>query len=60
MYSRWNEIVAEAKKGKGEYQPYAKMKEEYTNMVAWVAARMPKFTKIDVTITIHLAESPLL
>ena len=60
MYSRWNEIVAEAKKGKGKYQPYAKMKEEYTNMVAWVAARMPKFTKIDVTITIHLAESPLL
>ena len=46
-----NEIVAEAKKGKGKYQPYAQMKEKYTNMVAWVAARMPKFNKIDVTIT---------
>jgi Holliday junction resolvase RusA-like endonuclease len=46
-----NEIVAEAKKGKGKYQPYAQMKEKYTNMVAWVAARMPKFNKIDVAIT---------
>lgn len=30
-----NEIISAAKKGKGNYQPYSKMKHEYTDMIAW-------------------------
>ena len=46
-----NEMIDAAKQGKGKYQPYAKMKETYTNMVAWLAKKLPKYNKIRVIIT---------
>ena len=46
-----NEIIDAAKQGKGKYQPYAMMKETYTNMVAWLAKSLPKFEKVALIIT---------
>jgi Holliday junction resolvase RusA-like endonuclease len=46
-----NEIIAAAKKGRGKYQPYAEMKEEYTNMVAWLAKKLPKYERVNIHIT---------
>lgn len=37
-----NEVIEAAKQGKGKYQPYALMKEEYTTMIAWIAKKMPR------------------
>jgi len=45
-----NDIIDAAKKGKGKYQPYAIMKEQYTDIVAWTAKKLPKFNKIDIII----------
>jgi Holliday junction resolvase RusA-like endonuclease len=45
-----NEIITAAKMGRGKYQPYAKMKEEYTNMVAWLAKKLPRYKKVDISI----------
>ena len=47
----FNEIIEAAKGGKGKYQPYAQMKETYTNMVAWLAKGLPKFKKVALIIT---------
>jgi Holliday junction resolvase RusA-like endonuclease len=46
-----NDMIDAAKKGKGKYQPYAIMKEQYTDIVAWTAKKLPKFNKIDIEIT---------
>lgn len=46
-----NEIIDAAKHGKGKYQPYARMKEEYTSMVAWLAKKMPRYEKVALIIT---------
>jgi len=46
-----NDMIDAAKKGKGKYQPYAIMKEQYTDIVAWTAKKLPKFSKIDIEIT---------
>ncbi len=46
-----NEIIKAAKKGKGKYQPYAIMKEEYTNIVAWLAKKLPKYERVKIYIT---------
>jgi Holliday junction resolvase RusA-like endonuclease len=46
-----NEIIDAAKKGKGKYQPYAEMKDQYTNMVTWLAKKLPKYNRVDITIT---------
>ena len=45
-----NDMIDAAKKGKGKYQPYALMKEQYTDIVALTAKKLPKFNKIDITI----------
>jgi Holliday junction resolvase RusA-like endonuclease len=49
----FNEIIDAAKHGMYKYQPYAQMKETYTNMVAWLAKRLPKFEKVALIITWH-------
>ena len=46
-----NEIIDAAKRGMYKYQPYAQMKEHYTNMVAWLTKRLPKFKKVALIIT---------
>ena len=46
-----NDMIDAAKKGKGKYQPYAIMKEQYTDIVAWTAKKLPKFNRIDIEIT---------
>ena len=48
-----NTIIAESKKGRGKWQPYNEMKQEYTNIVAWIAKSEIKkqLKKIDLTIT---------
>jgi Holliday junction resolvase RusA-like endonuclease len=48
-----NEMIEAAKKGRGKYQPYADMKAEYTDMVAWCAKMLPKYNYIDIKITWH-------
>lgn len=45
-----NEIIAEAKKGKGKYQPYNEMKRHYTDIVTWLAKKLPKYGKVNITI----------
>ena len=47
----FNKIIKAAKQGRGKYQPYALMKDEYTQIVAWCATRLPKYGRVDVTIT---------
>jgi len=46
-----NEIIDAAKQGKGNYQPYARMKEEYTTMVAWLAKKLPTYERVALIIT---------
>ena len=48
-----NTIIAESKKGRGKWQPYNEIKQEYTNMVAWIAKSEIKkqLKKIDLEIT---------
>lgn len=46
-----NDIIAAAKAGRGKYQPYAIMKEQYTTMVTWLAKKLPKYERIDICIT---------
>lgn len=46
-----NEMIDAAKKGKGKYQPYAEMKDTYTNMVAWLAKKLPTYNRINIVIT---------
>ena len=46
-----NEMIDAAKQGKGKYQPYALMKEEYTNMITWIAKKLPKYEKVALIIT---------
>ena len=46
-----NEIIDAAKQGKGKYQPYAMMKEEYTTMIGWLAKKLPKYEKVVLIIT---------
>ena len=48
-----NEMIAAAKQGKNGYQPYAEMKQQYTDMVAWPAKMLPKYNCIDIKITWH-------
>jgi len=45
-----NEIVVAAK---SHFGAYAKMKDEYTNAVAWLAKKLPKFERVDIVITWH-------
>jgi len=47
----FNEIIEAAKGGKGKYQPYAQMKETYTNMVAWLAKKLPTYERVALIIT---------
>lgn len=46
-----NEIIDAAKGGRGRYQPYAQMKEEYTNLVAFLAKQLPHCEKATLKIT---------
>ena len=48
-----NTIIAESKRGRGKWQPYNEMKQEYTNIVAWIAKSeiKKKLKKIDIEIT---------
>ena len=46
-----NDIIEAAKQGKGKYQPYAIMKEQYTNEIGWIAKKLPKYNRVDITIT---------
>ena len=46
-----NEMIDAAKKGKGKYQPYSMMKQTYTDMVAWLAKKLPKYQQVNITIT---------
>lgn len=46
-----NEIIAAAKKGKGKYQPYSIMKREYGAMITYLAKKLPKRNKVNITIT---------
>lgn len=48
-----NTIIDESKKGRGKWQPYNEMKQEYTNIVAWIAKSEIKkqLKKIDLEIT---------
>lgn len=43
-----NEIIDAAKSHFGEY---ASMKETYTNMVGWLAKKLPKYQRVNITIT---------
>ena len=48
-----NTIIAESKRGRGKWQPYNEIKQEYTNIVAWIAKSeiKEKLEKIDLEIT---------
>ena len=46
-----NEIIAAAKQGRGKYQPYALMKEQYTSEIGWLAKKLPRYSRVDITIT---------
>src|SRR5690554_2752765 len=48
-----NEIIKAAKKGRGKYQPYAIMKEQYTSEIGWLAKKLPRYNRVDITITWH-------
>ena len=39
-----NDIVKDAKRGRGKYQPYAIAKKEWTETVAWCAKKLPALT----------------
>lgn len=46
-----NDIIDAAKKKARNYKAYSMMKDENTDMVAWLAKKLPKYNKINVTIT---------
>lgn len=46
-----NEIIDAAKQGKGKYQPYSIMKQTYTDMVAWLAKKLPAYKRVALMIT---------
>ena len=46
-----NEIIDAAKQGRGKYQPYAIMKEQYTSDIGWLAKKLPAYNRVDITIT---------
>ncbi|HZK34885.1 MAG TPA: Holliday junction resolvase [Bacillota bacterium] len=46
-----NEIIEAAKQGRGKYQPYAIMKEQYTSDIGWLAKKLPAYERVDITIT---------
>ena len=46
-----NEMIDAAKQGKGKYQPYSIMKQTYTDMVAWLAKKLPAYEKVALIIT---------
>jgi Holliday junction resolvase RusA-like endonuclease len=46
-----NDIIEAAKKGRGKYQPYNIMKEQYTETIMWHAKKLPKFGKVNISIT---------
>ncbi len=48
-----NTIIAESKRGRGKWQPYNELKQEHTNIVAWIAKSEIKkqLKKIDLEIT---------
>jgi Holliday junction resolvase RusA-like endonuclease len=46
-----NEIIDAAKKKARNYKAYSMMKDEYTDLVAWLAKKLPKYNRINVTIT---------
>ena len=46
-----NEIIKAAKQGRGKYQPYAIMKEQYTSEIGWLAKKLPAYERVDITIT---------
>ena len=46
-----NDIIEAAKKGRGKYQPYAIMKEQYTSDIGWLAKKLPAYERVDITIT---------
>lgn len=48
-----NEIIDAAKQGKGRYQPYALMKEKYTEMITWLAKKLPTYERVALIITWH-------
>ena len=48
-----NEIIRAAKCGKKRYQPYAAMKHEYTDMITWLAKKLPPYDAVNVVITWH-------
>ncbi len=43
-----NEIIEAAK---SHYAAYSKMKDEYTDIVAWLAKKLPKYDRITLVIT---------
>jgi Holliday junction resolvase RusA-like endonuclease len=45
-----NEIIEAAKLRGRNYKEYAVMKDTYTNMVAWLAKKLPKYEKIKLVI----------
>ena len=45
-----NEIIDAAKRSPYEY---AKMKDRYTSEIGWLAKKLPRYNKIDITITWH-------
>lgn len=47
----FNEIIDAAKKGRRNYQPYSIMKKENTQIVTWVAKKVPKKKRIFLDIT---------
>jgi len=46
-----NEIIEAAKLCKRNYKEYAVMKDTYTNMVAWLAKKLPKYECVNLIIT---------
>jgi len=45
-----NEIIRAAKCGKGKYQPYAAMKHEYGDVIAYLAKKLPPYGVVNITI----------
>ena len=43
-----NEIIAAAKRSPYEY---AKMKDRYTSEIGWLAKKLPRYNRVDITIT---------
>jgi Holliday junction resolvase RusA-like endonuclease len=46
-----NEIIDAAKQKARRYKAYAVMKDQYTELVAWLARKLPHYNKINLIIT---------